>query len=281
MSYRRQRPARSRKYGASHNAGLEVALRHIEQAKTFSQEIGGTDRDVKEYFFSLERQELERILLEYGKKYGASAELYARSAMLRWKSGATKMSGDVAKRLFDLLPPQMPLKKKYELAENVWRHFGPKSSHSFSVGPEVDINSLAQSVASVLEEEVSNYSLPENLRRRFTWLSSGDIRVKEELLNYFREIEKKIALQKILLELPVLQRHFRDNPTVSRQAKTLIQVHKHEISLRIDPKLGNQFREETPAAFIGAARSSDRAPVVAILLLVIIGTTILAVILGR
>jgi hypothetical protein len=281
MSYRRGRPVRYRSYGASRDAGLEAALRHIEEAKAFSHELGGTDQDVKAYFFSLNGLELEGILFEYGRRYGSSAESWARTTLPRWKSGTTKMSGQVAKRLFDLLPPRMPPAKKYELATNVWRHFGPQSSHSFVVGPDANIEVLAQTVSTKLDEAVSKYSVPVNVQNRFSWLAAGDVRVKEDLLNYFRQMEKQLALDKIRLELPVLQRHFRENLSVSKHANVMVQVHKHCISLSLDGKLGTEFREQAVAPSIASMASGDRAPIAFIVFLLIIGFVLLMAIFGH
>ena len=106
--------ARRRRYRrySSYDAGSEIARRHIREAEQFSSEMGGTDVDVKEYFFGLSNKQLEPILVEYGKSHGALAEAYARETMPNWRSENRRMSGMIAKRLFSLLPPRMPLKKK-------------------------------------------------------------------------------------------------------------------------------------------------------------------------
>ena len=42
-----------RRRGRRRNYGQERALQHIQEAKDLSRELGGTDEDVKSYFFSL------------------------------------------------------------------------------------------------------------------------------------------------------------------------------------------------------------------------------------
>ena len=66
---KRTRYARSRGY-RGRNQGMERALKHIEEGREFSREIGGTDEDVKAYFFQLNPSELSQILSEYGRLYG-------------------------------------------------------------------------------------------------------------------------------------------------------------------------------------------------------------------
>jgi len=241
--------SRSRSYG-QYNSGQEAARRHIEEARAFSHEIGGTDTDVKQYFFSLGGQHLDGILKEYGKKYGNQAEEYARETLPRWRTGATKMSGLVAKRLFDLLPPRMPLAKKYELAENVWWHFGPSSSHSYRVGPTAKLSDVVSVVSERLDEVVSKYAIPEDIQNRFNWLTVGDVRLKEQMLNYFRQMEKSLAVQKLNAEIPVLQRQMHYHGGITSRAKSVIQVHKHDISIWIEKRLGNEICEGAPAFHI-------------------------------
>ena len=246
IARREQNSPRRSPYGIS-DAGREAARRHIEEARQFSSEMGGTDADVNAYFFSLAGAELDVILTAYGRRYGASKEAYARRVLPYWHRGTRAMSGLVAKRLFDFLPSRMPLKKKFELAENLWRHFGPKSNHSYVVGPKASVGAVADQVATRLDEVVTSYRVPANIRSRFKWLSAGDVRVQEQLLNHFRQMAKVVAIEKVNLELPVLQRQVNDHGAVTRRAKSVVQVHKHEIELWVDGSLEDQIREGQPA----------------------------------
>ena len=53
---------RKKRYYRQKNIGLERALKHIEEANILSEELGGTDKDVKEYFFSLPENKLKNYL---------------------------------------------------------------------------------------------------------------------------------------------------------------------------------------------------------------------------
>ena len=117
-------PSKSRRryqssYG-SRSVGHERALQHIKEAEQLSQELGGTDKDVKAYFFSLPTHQLRTILDAYEAKYGRKPREYAEVTLPKWRSGRVKMSGMNASRLFNLLPPRMPLPEKYKLTENLW-----------------------------------------------------------------------------------------------------------------------------------------------------------------
>ncbi len=241
MSYRRRRfhGGGQRHY----DAGQEAARRHIKEAKDFTAELGGTDQDVKAYFFGLSGSDLDVILSAYGAEFGKSAESYAREALPKWRSGAKKMSGLVAKRLFGFLPARMPLGKKYELAENIWKHFGPSSSHTLTVGPTADVGAVAKLVADKLDGDVTTYSVPENVGNRFKWLSDGDIGIHEQMLNHFRQQEKQLAVSKVTAELPILQRQMCDTSVHTHKASTTIQIHKHTISIHLDKSLGDRVVE--------------------------------------
>jgi hypothetical protein len=202
--------------------------------------------DVKTYFFGLTEAELNVVFSAYSQKYGAPKEAYARQAFSRWKSRSTQMSGLVAKRLFDLLPPRMPIATKLELASNVWRHFGTSSAHHFTVGPNADAKLVMDRIHGILTAAVQNYNIPQNVKNHFDWLAAGDVSIKEHLLNYFRQMDMKIATDSLREQLPVLQAQIRDHSGHTSSVHTKIQIHNHSVEIWIDPRLNAQFRDGQP-----------------------------------
>lgn len=215
--------------------GYKYARKHIEDAERLSRELGDTDRDVKKYFFALPPHELNVILIAYGKQFGDVAEVYARDAMPRWKSGKVKMSGTVAERLFKLLPPRMPIGEKYKLTEGLWTHFGPSSKKRLRIGLTADLNEVVAKVDKHINEVVMAYKIPAGMEARFHWLSAGDVEVKQHLLNHIRGLERKLVSDAARLQLPVMVEHLKSNVGVltHRMAQTL-KVGKHELELLID-----------------------------------------------
>jgi hypothetical protein len=224
---------------------LHGIKRHIREARTFSREIGGTDKSVKKYFFSLPDDELKTVLAEYGRKYGEQAERYAQNTFQAWKSGTRNMSATITKRLFEFLPPQMPIAKKYELAESIWLHFAPRSRHNFVIGTDADVTTLANIVADILDVQVTSYCIPDDVKKRFAWLAEGDVAVEEQLLNHFRQKQKQLAIQKVLLEVPVLQRQIREHSTTTRSVQSIIKVHRHAIAISVVAGNSNTIQEMT------------------------------------
>lgn len=224
-----------RSYSGSRSIGLERALQHIEDAKNLTRELGGTDTDVKQYFFNLPKNQLRNVFDAYEQAFGVEPRQYAEKTLPAWRSGRVKMSGTVAERLFRLLPPRMPLSEKYRLTENLWEHFGPKSKKLLRLGLNVDPAEVVQIVKSHLDDVVISYKIPQQMENRFNWLSGGDVSVKQELLNHMKTQERQLVAEGVKLQLPLMIQHLQadEENLTTRMAQTL-KVGKHEVELLVD-----------------------------------------------
>ncbi len=180
---------RSNNYRSSKN--YEQARKHIEEAKALSEELGGNDKDVKDFFFNLSGEQLEAVLNAYEQSFGERARDYAEGALPQWKSGSKKMSGLVASRLFSILPSFMSTKDKLGLAESLWRHVGPKSTRYLYIGKSATDQEVQRLVSEEAEKLSSNWKIPEEMEKRFSWLSEGDVTVEQQLLSYITRLEKE------------------------------------------------------------------------------------------
>lgn len=233
---------------------MERALQHIEDARRLTAELGGTDKDVKDYFFSLSPTELQGILNEYERRHGHAAREYAEVTMPKWRAGIVTMSGTVAERLFALLPPRMPLASKYKLTEGLWRHVGPSSRKRLRVGLEVDLEAVLTAVRNHIEEVVVNYRVPENLERRFNWLAGGDISVKQQLLNHLRQLEKAHVVEGARVQLPVMLEHLRsDGGSHTHRLTQTLKVGKHELEILPDKSFSGVALEEWKPSSLSSA----------------------------
>ena len=150
----------------------------------------------------------------------------------------------------------MPIATKLELAGNVWRHFGTSSSRHLTVGPNADPHLVIDRIRETLTKVIQDYNIPENVKNRFDWLAGGDVSVKEHLLNYFRQMDKKIATDSLNEQLPVLQAQMRNHSGHTGSIHTKIQIHKHSVQIRIDPRLGAEFREGQPERKVSTSSST-------------------------
>lgn len=237
---------------------MERALEHIRAAKALSHELGGTDVDVKKYFFALPAKQMAVLLHEYGRLHGSSAQQYAAKTLPSWKNGSVYMSGLVAERLFALLPPRMPISDKYRLTQNLWEHYGPKSKKRLRIGIESDVESVVSVVRIYFDDVVSDHNIPDQMERRFNWLSAGDVQIKQQLLNHLRSQERTLLSEGVKLQLPVLIEHLRaDTSSLTSRVSQTLKIGKHELEILVDPNAeGFKFEDWTPLA---SARSSATA----------------------
>lgn len=211
---------------------MERALQHIEEAKAFSDEVGGTDEDIKRYFFALSTEELRNILNTYEKKYSTSARNYAEQALPEWKSGRRKMSGEVAKRLFGLMPERMPIRDKFKLVESLWRHKSPRSFKSLFIGPDADLRDLQHRIESHLRTVITDHTIPVGLEKRFDWLAAGDVHTRQQLLNHMQQMERQLVEGSLTSKIPmVLSRMAANNG--ARFTET-IEIGNHTVSIEFN-----------------------------------------------
>jgi hypothetical protein len=224
--------------GYKRNIGREKALEHIRQAEDLTKELGGVDQDVKQYFFSLSPYQMKEIFDKYEQNYGNSAREYAEKTLPRWKAGNVKMSGLVAERLFNLLPPIMPMETKYLLIESLWKHVGKSTSKNYYIGLNANLEQLSDIIKKHLESVVINYSIPRYMESRFKWLSAGDVDVKQKLLNYFQYQERSLLSEALLINLPILLNHLNsDKSALTTHLVQTLKVGKHEIIVTIDERI--------------------------------------------
>ena len=256
--YRRARGTYGRRY-SRRESGRERAERHIREARELSAELGGTDQDVKEYFFGLSPQELTPILDEYGRRNGASAREYAELTIPKWESGQVQMSGMVASRLFRLLPPRMPLEAKYRLTKSLWTHVGPSSDKRVRVGNDATLGDVLAVASRHMADVAVHYTVPEALERRFAWLTARDVHLRQQILNRLQDEERELVVEAIRQQFPILQGHSSGHGGQYTQRLTqTVRVAKHTMELVFDHSLaGVHLEDRTRASFAAEDRGSD------------------------
>lgn len=240
-----------RTYGgyAGRSAGRERAERHIREARELSAELGGTDRDVKDYFFGLSPNELEPILEEYGQRHGERAREYAEITIPKWKSGQVTMSGMVASRLFRLLPPKMPLDAKYRLTKSLWTHVGPSSNKHVRIGRAATLDDVLAVVRRHMHAVVVHYMVPEELERRFEWLAAGDVQLRQQLLNRLQDEERELVIEAIRRQFPVMQGHASGpGGDYTQRLTQTVDVAKHRLELAFDQSATGVRLDDPPRA---------------------------------
>ncbi len=227
-------------------SGREKALEHIREARVLTHELGGTDMDVKRYFFSLSGSRLNEVWDAYGEEYGQVAREYAENTLPDWRSGKVHMSGMVAERLFNLLPPMMPFQAKYQLVQSLWEHVGPSSRKKYYVGLDANPQEVVEVVTNHLKDVVVRYTIPESMESRFNWLAHGDARIKQQLLNYFRQRQKELLAVELDNKLPILLHHLNSSAgALTTHLAQVLEVGKHRVTVTVDERV-NGISETAP-----------------------------------
>lgn len=224
--------ARYKKYNSGRSS--QQALQHIEDARQLTIELGGTDQDVKKWFFSLTPAELEPILNKYRDDYGQKPYDYALTALPKWKSGRTKMSGTVAGRLFNTLPNFMPLDTKYDLVDSLWKHVSLSKKRVVEAGVEADIEQIIQVVNDEVMSLATNWEIPDTLNNRFKWLVGDDALTYQKLFSHIKDAEQQLAIDVMKEQIPLLRDNFVNNwQDVSSNINYVIEIGKQSVELRI------------------------------------------------
>jgi len=138
----------------------------------------------------------------------------------------------------------MPLGVKYKLVEGLWHHVGPSSKHRIRVGADANVAEVVELARSKITEFVVNYKIPENLERRFNWLSAGDVSIKQMLLSHIQEVEKTIVVEAVRAQVPVMLDHLRSAGSHTGRLAQIVRVSKHELELLMDKTVTGARMEE-------------------------------------
>jgi hypothetical protein len=228
-----RRGGRSRsRSGYYYDAGHEAARRHIAEAEQLSTELGGMDKEVKAFFFKLSASQLDFILKRYREQYGEKPYLYAIDAFPKWRAGITHMSGLVAGRLFNLLPPIMPLDLKLRIVEGLWEQQGAKRKDYLLVPKEMESASIHRYVSENYFSYVAEQSIPNSIKDRFNWLSGEDARVAEQLFRHLRNVQLKAKEQIATVIMELVDEQAASNSDVITETVSTIEIGKHAVSIK-------------------------------------------------
>jgi hypothetical protein len=97
-----------------------------------------------------------------------------------------------------------------------------------------------------MDDVVIHYTIPSPLEKRFDWLSAGDARVKQTLLNHFQQHEKTLVVEGARLQVPVMLEHLRGNAGLNtHRLAQILKIGNHELELAVD-KNGSGVRLVEP-----------------------------------
>lgn len=230
-SVAKRRPSSSLRY-LRRDYGQEAAHRHIEEAHALSERLGGMDQEVKRFFFNLDPDHLSEVLERYGQRFGADKRSYAEETFPRWKSGERQMSGLVAGRLFDLLPPIMPFDLKLRIVEGLFENSGKAQTDYVLVPMHSTPTDVVRFVDQTCFTYLSDTGIDPSIKNQFKWLSVQDAEVAEKLFKHAIQVTfnaKKTASEAMMAQLD------RDRLTYGDTIKEIIstiRLRRHEVHIK-------------------------------------------------
>ncbi|WCP84168.1 hypothetical protein PQE20_27065 (plasmid) [Vibrio harveyi] len=210
------------------------AMRHIEEAKVLTKQLGGTDQDVKAWFFNLTGITFENIMQEYKQLHGIKAYDYAIQTIPSWRSGQRQMSGMVAERLFNLIPKHMPLEDKFKLVDSLWKFTTVSKKMLIRANKSTEINELVALLQNEVNRIETDWEIPDNLSNRFVWLAGDDSTTYQKLLSHIVDQERQLIAAMLPYQVTELLSHYHNEwSETSNYFSHTVEVGKHTVEVRI------------------------------------------------
>jgi hypothetical protein len=120
------------------------------------------------------------------------------------------------------------------LITNLWDHCGPSSKKILRVGLDADFDEILSNIRQHIESIIVHYRIPENLEKRFEWLSAGDVHVKQDLLGHLRQREKSLVVEGAKLQLPIMLSHLRgEQGQNTHRLAHILKIGRHELEVTL------------------------------------------------
>lgn len=165
--------------------------------------------DIRAAFLGLDEDALDQLLDDYGQLHGSSAGQYARKAYPKWKSGATKLSGQTMQRLVELVPPYLEPDQRHQILLKVLKkHKRSPPSQTIRVNikePHDGFRQIDEALANVKASEPLAY-LPEHVMEAAKWLYDDDVTAARAMLAESMKIETDMLRDNAARELGLMRR---------------------------------------------------------------------------
>lgn len=191
MAYRYNRYRNRRSFGGYSTPSTKKSR--------LSGKIGYVWQDILKDFFSLSKSNLESLFSRYEEEYGANAAKYARAAYPKWKSGATKTSGQTIERLVNLVPRYLSTTRRLELLNKVVdyndRKRGGKKDYRIRINvksPAEGLRLLTEALDELAPQDILA-TIPKEVFSVAEWLYDDDITAFRGLIAQSRSTEYSIS----------------------------------------------------------------------------------------
>jgi len=208
--------------------------RPISYRDMVSKRFGGLDDDVREIFFALSADDLERLFRRYEAVCGHAKRQYAERVYQKWRSGEVRMSGLVSERLLGFLPPMLPLQAKYDLVEKLWVRMQAKETVTICIRPDTGYQKALDLVKSTAREKMKT-EIPNAVRARLGWLSSDDTYLAEDMVKQMFARISEILRREAEIQIRDLFNRFERERGLSFDASKEIALGGTTVVIRMRP----------------------------------------------
>ena len=165
----------NRNHNRRYNNKYNAAIAHVEAYNRLESQLGPIVNDVKQIFLNFDNTRKSNFLIKYGKIHGRKATKYAEDTFDSWKSGKTKMAGQTAERILNLVPEFMSFDVRFELVRKLHKHFTKRLTYNINIhtdNPNQGLNELNSTMNTITSMPTGE--LPSNVFATIKWLNNSD-----------------------------------------------------------------------------------------------------------
>lgn len=164
---------------------------------------------MRKAFLTLDEYALDSLMSDYGSIHGDSAERYARNTYPRWKSGATKLSGQTLERLIELIQPYLAPEERHDILLKVLSKHKRSGAHqSIRVNikePTEGFRQIDDALERLRSEDPLAF-IPEHVMEAATWLYDDDMTAARAMLAEATRVETDLLRTNAIKEVGLLKR---------------------------------------------------------------------------
>ncbi len=166
-------------------------------------------KEIRQAFMNLNEGARDELFSDYGAIHGDAAETYARKTFPKWKSGATKLSGQTMERLVELVPPYLSPEQRFSILQSVLKwHKKSGTLNTIKINikePVQGFAELQQALASMSHNDILVH-LPEKIMKAASWLYDDDVTAARAMLAEAERLENDLIRSNARREIELLRR---------------------------------------------------------------------------
>ena len=182
----------------------QAAIDHVAAYHQLEGRLGPVVSEIKSIFLRLDHEELEHLLYQYEQTFGRKAADYARVTLPKWRNGSTKMSGQTAQRIINLVPPYLTTGKRFELVRLLCNYHRDNQSRHITVDPKEPSKCIPEIRASLdhFKNLASSENLSDDVFECINWINDYDSIIARKMLSEIQQQQAHEVQQAVNIKMP-------------------------------------------------------------------------------